>query len=356
MAAGPATRIADVIVPEIFTAYTMQRTEDKSRLVMSGAVTRDGFIDNLLAGGGVTFQVPSFRDLDTSDADNVSSDDPGATSTPKKIQTSKEVAVRLSRNQSWSSMDLTAALAGADPMSAIGDKVGDYWERRSQKALLATMVGLFGDNDAAPSGTDTHTQGDLTNDVSGGGYTPGVTDFTTAAFLDALVTMGDSQEDLGIVMVHSIVYNRMQKNNLIDFIPDARGEVNIPTFLGRIVIIDDSMPNPGGDTSNGTQTAAGIYHSYILGAGAVRWGVSSPLVPTEVDREPDQGNGGGREILYNRLEWSFHPVGHAYIGTAPDGGPANGTGANNLGAAASWSRVWPERKQIKIARLITREA
>jgi hypothetical protein len=36
----------------------------------------------------------------------------------------------------------------------------------------------------------------------------------------------------------------MQKNNLIDFIPDAEGHINIPTFLGRRVIVDDGMPNP----------------------------------------------------------------------------------------------------------------
>jgi len=84
--------------------------------------------------------------------------------------------------------------------------------------------------------------------------------------------------------------------------------------------------------------------------------VGSPSVPTEVDRVPAAGDGGGQDVLHNRVEWTLHPTGHAYIGTAPNGGPSNAATANNLAAAASWSRVWSERKQIKIARLITREA
>jgi len=350
MAVGPTTQISDVVVPEIFTGYVQQLTEEKSRLIRSGALTRDAFMDNLLAGGGLTFNVPSFRDLDN-DPENISTDDASDQYTggsndsqPYKIQTSQEVAVRLSRNNSWSSADLTASLAGVDPMNAIANRVADYWTRRLQAVFVATMNGVFADNDAAPTGTE-HVQGDLTNDISGAGYVAGVTDFSAPAFLDAAVTMGDSMEDLGLVMVHSIVYNRMQKNNLIDFIPDARGEVNIPTFLGRTVIVDDGMPNAGG-----------VFETWLFGNGAVRLGAGSPKMPTEIDRKPDSGNGAGSEVLYNRLEWSLHPVGHRYDGTPPNGGPSNAATANNLSNADSWARVYPERKQIKLARLITRES
>ena len=50
MASG-VTRIEDVVVPEIFTPYVQQLTEQKSRIIQSGAVTRDGTLDNALAGG-----------------------------------------------------------------------------------------------------------------------------------------------------------------------------------------------------------------------------------------------------------------------------------------------------------------
>jgi len=349
MASGPITQISDLVVPELFTPYVQQLTEEKSRIVTSGAAMRDPLLDEQLAGGGLTFNIPSFKDLDD-DTDNVSSDEAddritgnSTNSTPKKTGTSQETAVRLSRNQSWSSADLASALIGPDPMDSIAQRVSTYWARRQQAAFIATMTGVFADNDAAPGGSE-HVQADLTNDISGSAYSAGVTDFSAPAFIDAAVTMGDSMGDLSMVAVHSIVYARMQKNNLIDYIPDATGQVNIPTFLGRTVIVDDNITS-----------SSGVFHTWLFGAGAVRVGMGSPKVPTETKRDPDSGNGGGSEILYNRVEWAMHPAGHRYIGTAPNGGPSNAATTNNLANAGSWIRSYSERKQIKIARLITRE-
>lgn len=343
MASG-VTRIADVVVPEIFSPYVQQMTQEKSRLIRSGAITLDAQLNSALAGGGLTFNEPSFKDLDN-DAENVSTDDPSTDSTPNKIGTATEIQVRLSRNNSWSSMDLSGDLAGADPMQAIANRVSDYWARRQQAAFVATLNGVFADNAAAPTGTE-HVQNDMTHDVSGASFVDGVTNFSAEAFIDATATMGDSMEDLTLVMVHSIVYARMLKNNLIDFVSDSvnGNAVRIPTFLGREVVVDDGVPR-----------SSGVFNTWLFGRGAVRGGMGSPKVPTEVDRKPAAGNGGGQDVLFNRTEWIIHPVGHAYAGTPPNGGPSNASTTNNLAHADSWKRVFSERKQIRIARLITRE-
>ena len=346
---GGVTQIADIIVPQIFTSYTQQLTARKSKLIQSGALVSDALLDSHLAGGGVTFNEPSFKDLDD-DAENVSDDVPTNVSTPNKIGSATETQVRLSRNSSWSSMDLAKDLAGKDPLEAIAARVAAYWARRQQYAFVATMTGVFLNNAAT---TDSyHTQNDMTVNISGSSYIDGTTNFSAGAFIDASLTMGDSMDDLGMIMVHSVVYGRMLKNNLIDFIQDstnagASPNINsrgVPYFLGRMVIVDDQMP-----------VSSGVFESWLFGAGAVRWGASSPKVPTETIRIPGAGNGGGQEILYNRVEWCIAPSGLAYIGTSPNGGPSNAGTTNNLAAAASWRRVFPERKQVKIARLITRE-
>lgn len=361
------TRISDLVIPARYASYLQQRTEEKSNLVQSGLLVRDEFLDNFLAGGGLTINVPSFRDL--SGEERASSDDPAVvipqdgTGTPPnahlKIQTSQEIAVRLSRNASWSDMDLAGALAGADPMAAIMDLTSSFWTRRLQKAFVATVQGIFADNAASPTGGDTHTQNDMTVDVSGGGYVPGQTDFHLEALIDALTTLGDSAEDIVAVMMHSHVLARAKKNNLVDSIPDTTNPAagTIDRIAGKYrVIVDDGLPNPAGSGAN--QTASGIYHTWLLGSGAFRLGMGSPKVPVEVERKPEGGNGGGQSILWNRVEWAIHPVGHAWIGTAPSSGPLNGDAStpNTLAHADSWRRVFPERKQIKIARLITREA
>lgn len=347
MASG-VTRLSDVVTPSIFSPYTQQLTQQKSRLLSSGAMVADETLSNNLNGGGLTFNEPSFKDLDD-DAENVSTDDPDVSSTPNKIGSATEIQVRLSRNNSWSSMDLTADLIGVDPMNAIANRVSDYWVRRQQVAFVATMNGVFADNAAAPSGTDTHVQDDMTFSLAalnGGAFLDGTTNFSAESFIDATTTMGDSMDQLTLVMMHSVVYSRALKNNLIDFIPDAinPAAAGIPTFLGRTVVVDDHMPVTGG-----------LFDTWLFGRGAVRWGAGSPKVPTETDRKPAAGNGGGQDVLHNRVEWAIAPVGYAYVGTPPKGGPSNAATTNNLAAAGSWSRVFSERKQINIARLVTRE-
>ena len=344
------TRLSDVVVPAIFSPYVQQMTEQKSRLVRSGAMVADPRLTSLLSGGGLTFNEPSFKDLDD-DAENSSTDDPTTHSTPNKIGTGTEIQVRLSRNNSWSSMDLTTSLSGADPMEAIANRVSDYWVRREQAAVIAMMNGIFANNDST---TDAyHTQYDMTFDASGASFVDGVTNFSSEAFIDACTTMGDSMDWLSLVFMHSIVYSRALKNNLIDFIPDSTNAMarpnagqnqGIPTFLGRIVIVDDGLPNTGG-----------VFETWLFGNGTIRNGRSSPKVPTELKREPTAGNGSGQDVLFNRVEWIHHLVGHAYVGTAPSGGPTNANTTNNLANAASWRRIYSQRKQIHVARLKTRE-
>jgi hypothetical protein len=354
MSAGPATRISDLIVPSVFTPYTQTLTAEKSRIIQSGLAVMSDKLAELLGGGGLTFNVPSFNDLDN-DAERISTDTSAVFSAadasipagqardpnPNKITSKKEIAVRLNRNNSWSTTDLGAIVAGADPMNAIADRVASYWVRRLQLAFVSTWKGVIADNAANDSG-------DYAVDISSSSFVDGVTNFSAEAMLDAAQTMGDSQDDLSVIVVHSVVYSRMLKNNLIDFVSDSvnGNAVRIATFLGREVIVDDGMPRTGS-----------VYDTWLFARGATQMAMVAPPHATETERKPGAGNGGGQDVLYSRVQWCLHPVGHAWVGTADEGGPANtGTSNSDLDEAASWDRRYPERKQIKFARLVTREA
>ena len=353
--AAGTVRVSDVVVPSVFTPYRQQLTTELSNILRSGIMQRNAALDALLAGPGLTYNMPNWKDLDNDD-ENISNDDPADTSEPNKIGTMTEVGVRMSRNSSWASMDLTAQLIAADPMDAIARRVAAYWDRRRQRAIVAIAMGVLAMNDAAPAGGSTHTAGDMTLDISGGAYSAGVTDFSAEAVIQAEGLMGDAVGALGSIMVHSVIYNRMRVNNLIDFIPDATNPAAaaVPTFLGRRVVVDDGMPNPAG--AGAADLGAGIYDTWIFAPGFFQYGEGSPETPTEVVRKADIGNGAGGDVLHDRVEWLIHPVGHAYIGTPPVGGPSNASTTNNLAAATSWRRVYPERKQIGFVRLRTRES
>lgn len=351
MASGH-TLIADIIEPTLFTPYVLKETEEKAEFVQSGILTSSPQIASFLAGGGLVETRPTWKDLDN-DVENVADETLAqiftnvSPFTPSKIQTYSEVLVRLTRTKQWSAHKLQDFISGSDAMGAIASRVG-YWEsRRLQAATLAVLAGVFADNDAAPSGTE-HVAGDLTFDASSTSFVAGVTNFTAENLLDAKQTLGDSQGDLKILAVHSVVYNRMLKNDLIDFRPDSVQGSPLGSFQGMKLVVDDGMPKSGN-----------VYHSYLFAPGALEYSFGDMPRATEIQWLADAGKGLGQEVLYRRWALCIHPMGHAYVGSqSAKGGPANGDAAtvNTLAHAASWQRRCPERKQVKIARLITREA
>lgn len=352
--AGPITQIADLVVPDQFTAYTQQRTELKNRIVRSGALVRDALADRFVQNslpirGGIKLTMPSLEDLARTDArvstDGAHAEFGGAPEpTPDKIGSTYEETPRLSRNMSWSDADLARVISGVNPLSAIQNLTGDYWTDELQKTFIAIWKGVFADNAAAPTGDDTHTLNDMLHDASGTAFVPGVTNFNAKGFIRACGTLGDSMDKIQLLLVHSVVYQTMLQNNLIITLQDSElGPIN--TFQGKQVIVDDSMP----------VVSPGVYESWLFQRGCTIWGNAVPDNATEIDRKAGAGNGGGQTVLYNRVCWAVHPRGYRYIGTPPNGGPSNAATSNNLAAASSWSRVVRERKMIGAARYITRE-
>jgi hypothetical protein len=136
----------------------------------------------------------------------------------------------------------------------------------------------------------------------------------------------------------------LRKLDLIDFVPDSEGKVQIKSFQGRRVIVDDTLP-----TRNGT-TDGIVYTSYLFGPGAFGKG-SSPL-----DTEPLQGGFGtaGVEIarapldsdtiLINRRRYILHPRGVKFTSASVAGDtPTNA----ELELGANWTRVF-ENKNVRM--------
>lgn len=326
------TVISDIIVPSVFAPYVQLLTSQRSAFVRSGVMVMDARVDEMLVGGGRTFDMPFFNDLADTES-NVSSDT--GTATPQNITTGREVAIRHNRNQVWGAFDLAGTLAGADPLEAIASRVADYWVRQQQNMVIRSVRGLIADNIANDSS-------DLVNNISAGSGT--VTDanrFSAEAFIDTVQTMGDRGEELVAVACHSVIYRRMQKLDLIDFVKDSENR-DIPTYQGRRVIVDDGMPR----IANGSNFD---FSTYLFARGALVAGVGTPKVPVEVERVPASGNGGGSENLHSRVEWLIHPVGFAWLSGSMAG--QSPTFAELI-LAANWDRR-VERKLVGIAELRT---
>jgi len=314
------TRLADMIVPTKFNKYVQTLSTEKSKLFESGIITNlTSVIDAEIEGK--TVNMPFFNDLDAEDAEQVLDDTTDLT--VGKMTTGQDVAVKMLRGKAFGTSDLAADLAGADPIDAIANRFADWWNKRMQRAMLSTLAGSMGAANMAAN----------TNDISA--LTAGAQYFDADAFIDSAFLLGDEQGGLTGVAVHSLTLKAMVKADLIDFMPDSEGKLTIPTYLGKTVLVDDSMPVSGAGATK-------IFTTYIFGQGAIGYGERSPKVPVEVERQALKGM--GQEYIVNRRQWVMHPRGIKWLGGTQVGvTPSNA----ELAMPANWTRVY-DQKLIRI--------
>ncbi|MCG8685522.1 MAG: coat protein, partial [Desulfobacterales bacterium] len=138
------TQIADVIVPSVFAPYMINTTAEKSAFLGSGIISPmdQSVMNEMIAKGkrGGLINMPYWNDLVGDD--EVLSDTNSLS--PAKMDAGQDIAIMLMRGKAWEFNDLAGALAGSDPMKAIGDLVANYWARMYQKALISMLTGVFG--------------------------------------------------------------------------------------------------------------------------------------------------------------------------------------------------------------------
>lgn len=325
------TLISDVIVPEIFVPYMIERTAELSRLWQSGIVGQDPELDAIASGAGKTMSLPFWQDL-TGASEGLS--DSGSL-TVNKITADKDIAVKHFRGKAWSANDLVKYLAGSDPMEAIGDLVAGFWARDMQKTiLLNTLAGLFTStgplnsthvNDIAIEDGDNATASNLIG---------------SDAIIDTAHLLGDHWDTIVAIAMHSVPFKRMQKLDLIEFEPLSEQDIEIPRFLGREVIVDDGLPTEAGGTS-GTK-----YTSFLFARGSVGYGEGGPEPDEAV--ETDRDILAGDDVLVNRRHFLLHPRGVAFSGTPSGATPTT----SELSTGTNWTKKY-EDKNIRITELIT---
>lgn len=313
----PGTTLQDVIVPELFNPYVINKTMELSALVQSGIIVNDQEFDRLASQASPLVNMPFFEDL-TGESEQVIE---GADLEDNKIASNKDVAAIIRRAKMWSATDLSAALAGTDPMAAIGTLVARFWERDMQKELIAILNGVFGAASMADNMLDISTMADAAAVWSG------------SAFIDAEQKLGDAKAQLTGICMHSATEALLKKQNLIETVQPSN-DVAFGLYQGKRVIVDDGCP-----------VADGVYTTYLFGNGAVALGNGNPagFVPTETDRAKRKGS--GIDYLINRRTNILHPRGVKFTNASV--AKTEGPSRAELALAANWERVY-EPKQIRI--------
>lgn len=313
-----STRLSNIIVPSVWNPYVVNRTMELSNLWTSGIVQNVPELNGFNNAGGNIINMPFWQDL-SGESEVLSAT--GTALSVNPITSAQDGAVVQFRGKAWGENNVAAVLSGGDPMQAIGDLVAGWWARDLQRILMSILVGIF----------DSSTMASNILDISGVANGQGITGY---GMLDAFQLLGDASDGVTAIMMHSATRTQLLKDNLIEFIPQSEGQAALPTFMGKRIVVDDSLTKTG----SGSTT---VYNTYLFGEGAIGYatGENPKIVSTEVDRD----SLAGEDYLINRRHFVLHPRGVRYIGTATGGGPDNTV----LSDGDSWSKVW-DAKNVKI--------
>ena len=310
-----ATKLTDLVIPTSWAGYVIEKTAAKSALWTSGLIKSDERFNAVCNSGGSIANMPLFKDL-TGRSEVVSDLVP---LTVNNITTANEKAVVHQRGKAWGASQLAGSFGGTDPLMAIADLAADWWSREFNTLLIQTMEGAF----AAAS-------------MSGNINAQGANPITPSIILDSIALLGDAADKLTCFFVHSWTYFALQKLNLITFRRFSEQGEEIPYYMGKRVIVDDSCPYAVG----GTVT------SYFAAEGAIAYGEADPdKSPVETDRDPLLGE----DYLISRRKLIMHPRGVSYIGVPAGSSPTDA----EMQTGTNWSRIY-ERKNVPIVKLVTR--
>ena len=322
--------------PEIFTEYMQEQPYVKDAIFASGVIRPDAAIAEAIGAKGSVGTIPMFASFD--DNDEALNFDGTTDNVPQELTGKKQSFMKIGRMRAWKDKDFTRWLTGVSPLQNMADNlVAPYYINQWQKALIATLKGVM-----AVDGMQAHV-----TDLS---VTSGSIADENKAEEGSMIelgakALGDMADRFNLVLMHSVVYARLQRLDLINFskytINDAmKRDVELPTWNGKIVVVDDTLV----DT---TTVGFPVYYTYLLGEGAFlgqQFDIPNPYY-TEYDPETD----GGVNKLYTKQSMVMHPNGFNLLFNKIAGeSPTNA----ELATAANWELAI-NHKNVAIALLKT---
>lgn len=305
------TKIADVFQSESFKDYTNEQIVEKNAFIKSGIMKRDAQFDALIQDRSMIVNMPFWKQL-TGDSEVLSDTTPLSVNA---LNSEEQIAVQLLRGKVFGYSDLAAMASGSDPEKKIGDGIADYWNTEIQKVLISELKGLF-----TTGGALEDNMLDGSADVIDGDM-----------IIDAESKLGDHYDVLKGMVMHSAVYQKLRKLQLIDTVQDAiNPAATFESYQGKRIIVDDSVPHSGG-----------VYDTYLFGEGAFAYG--SGKASHNPEYEMLRNELAGTSAVISRRAFLVHPYGTKFTkqGITSTTTPSN----TDLANSANWERAF-ELKNI----------
>lgn len=286
--------------PGAFGAYVKRIPNvKKNELARCGAVGSNSAARKALSAqsGSLYARIPYFGRIDGSTSQN----NDGATDiTSTATTTFEQGLITASRMDAWTERSFSGNItAGVDFMDNVAAQIADYKLDVKQRMLLAILEGVFsmsttGDTVAAKAAKEF-----IANHVY---------DISDGTGDDAMVSIdtlnkaiqkacGDNKSLFKLAIMNSAVATRLENLKLIKFMSQTDGdgierELEMGTWNGRLVLVDDNMPVSTDKDGNI------FYTTYVLGENSIILDNIGDTVPYEMSRDPKTN--GGQDTLYVR--------------------------------------------------------
>lgn len=318
--------------------------------------------------------------------------------TATSTKTFERGVVVVGRAKGFVETDFADDVSGQKFMDNVAEQIAEYKDGLDQDTILSVLKGIFSMNTNAK---DIEFVNKHTTEVAGN---------MTATTLNSATNKacGTNKKKIRLAFMHSNVATNLENLRVVEYLKytDKDGiqrDLEIATWNGRIVIVDDDMPTAlveatyaktsdeavvegktyytrsGSAQAGYTYTAVAepatasianyyektadeytAYTTYVLGEGSIDYEDVGVKVPYEMYRDP--ATNGGQDTLYIRQRKVFAPFGISYEKTSQATlSPTNAeleTGANwelvHSGETTVANRTYINHKSIPIVRIISR--
>lgn len=314
----------------------------KNELAKSGAVGSNEQARAALSSqtGSLYARVPYFGRISGSTSQN----NDGATDIKSNNTTTFEQGfITASRMDSWTERNFSTNItAGVNFMDNVAEQIADYKLDVRQDMLLAILKGVFAMKTTGTGVAEKSAKEFIEKHVYDITGQKDEAAFVAATTLNKAIQRagGDNKNAFKLVIMHSEVATNLENMKLLKYMTytDADGierELQLATWNGRTVLIDDNMPTEEvAESSSGKGDGYTKYTTYVLGDGAIILDDIGDAVPYEMDRDPKIN--GGQDTLFVRDRYICGVNGISFEKPASITASASNT---DLSTGANWNVI-----------------
>jgi hypothetical protein len=310
------TGLSNVIIKSpIFGEYFWEMSTKLTTTYACGMINASPIFNQYVTATGKKVSIPFFKPPGGSPGLL------GATITPKALDGNQSRdAVLIGRADAFSIDDIVADTTKYDPAKALATQVSELVTQSRQESAISILSGVVKNEDFVS--TNVHSV--YVDTATEGSQKP----MDANVMLAAMNKLGDQGSKLSAILMHSAVFYRLQKSQLITYMRSADADIDLPFYLGRRVVVHDLMPKEEGDHVD-------AYWSFLFAPGVLDFGVGTPKGGNfETDR--DMLTNSGQDILAWRDLFMMSPVGMSFTGNYASHYPTN----EELATGNKWSMVY----------------